>query len=230
MSSSSDSIMSSSSCSSNSISYITSSSSSSMSSVSLTAKIALITSSVDEPWLSSESSKSMSMSSLIFIFFVFDFSFDSPSLTRYSWSALLSVKWISSPSFLTMIPSSSPIALNTLRISSSEASVKSIGLSSESMSMSKSKSMSISSALSASISTSTSSVSSSMSTSTSTSSSSSCSDRDSFTNWLISSFIVEASIPFAFSAIASSTFFIWISASCTKFLFSCIEKCNLFNL
>ena len=136
-----------------------------------------------------------------------DFVFDSPSLIMYSLSESLSVSWISSSSFVTIIPSSSLIALKTFKISSSDAPVKSIGVSSESMSSSISISPSMSSS-SASISMSISSSSEagiSISASTSTSS---CSERDSFTNWLISSFIVEASIPFAFSAIASSTFFI----------------------
>ena len=184
-------------------------------------KIASITSCTD-----SSVSVWFIMSSISFMF-ISSSSSDSPSFTRYSVSASLSVKWISSPSFLTMIPSSSPIALNTFRISSSDASVKSIGLSSsESMSMSVSTSIStssVSSSTSISTSISTSSVSTSASTSVSKSTSS-CSERDSFTNWLISSFIVEWSIPFAFSAIASSTFFIWISASCTNDLFSCMKN------
>ena len=141
-----------------------------------------------------------------------------------------------------MIPSSSPIALNTFKISSSDAPVKSSGnitsssstprskpSSSESLSINiVSNSISSSSPVTSSDSSSVSSISSSIlpcsviadsfffselliSIPSSTSFS-----RDSFTNSLISSFIVEASIPFAFCVTASSKFFICSNASSTK--------------
>ena len=164
------------------------------------------------------------LSSSIVSSIVSSFSSDSPSLTRYSESVSLSVKWRSSPSFLTMMPSSSPIALNTFKISSSEALRKSIGSSDSSSTSSNSMSISEKSSSSASSSSPAGfKLSSSSESSSASNSNSSCSERDSFTNWEISSFIVDWSIPFAFSAIASSTCFIWISASSTTFLFSCMK-------
>ena len=161
----------------------------------------------------------------------------SPIWILYSTSASVSSRLIISPSFLMIIPSWSPIALKTFKISSSEAFVKSIGSSSsssivgnsnsssnESSSSSNSSSIgnSLSSSSSSSISVSSSSCSpSSLSMYESNSESSSVS-KDSFTNSLISSFIVEASIPFAFSETTFSKLFIWIRASSTRFCFSAI--------
>ena len=156
------------------------------------------------------SSASSTSNKLVFILFEFLFS-DSPSFIRYSSSELLSVRCISSPSFLMIIPSSSPIALKTLSNSSSDKSLSDKSKNSSSSSSSNSVDSSSPNGTSKSNSTSVSTKLSASVSSTSASkltSNSSCSDRDSFTNWLISSFMVEASIPFAFSAIASSTCFI----------------------
>ena len=129
-----------------------------------------------------------------------------------------------SSSFLTIIPSSSPIALKTFKTSSGDADVKSSGGISISLSPSSSPpSISISKPRLASGSPPSSSTSTLTSSSspigTSASGSSICgtscsfrdffvcfeSIKDSLTNSLISCFIVEASIPFAFSLIAFST-------------------------
>ena len=143
-----------------------------------------------------------------------------------------------------MIPSSSPIAFQTFNTSSGDDPVMSNGGISSSLSIGTSASIaekSISSpSTSTSASTSVSSVPSSVSsTSTSPSGaiSSPCSGcsykdfflgpfKDSLTNSLISSFMVEASIPFAFSLIASSIDFICNKASSTieLFLFKLICK------
>ena len=147
------------------------------------------------------------------------------------------------PSCLIMIPSSSLIDLKTFKISSSEAIVMSIGsVSSESISKSISSSSSDSSSSesmsksisTSSISSSSESISISMSTSSSDCSSISTSlvsfsasfFKDSFTSSEISSFIVEASIPFAFSATTCSKFFIWSRASSTNDFFSVILLLN----
>ena len=157
----------------------------------------------------------------------------------YSTSSSSSFKVMWLPSCLTMIPSSSLIDLKTFKISSSDAFVRSIGsVSSESISKSISNSSSDSSSsesISMSISTSSmfsssESISISMSKSSSDCSSISTSFdsfsvsffKDSFTNSEISSFIVEASIPFAFSATTCSKFFICSSASSTNDFFSVI--------
>ena len=157
----------------------------------------------------------------------------------YSVSVLLSVKWMLSPSLTTIIPSSSPIALNTFINSLGLAPVMSSGGNSSSLSVGTSApiiAVISNSPPSGSTSISTSSIPalSSVSTvsssipSTSSVSSSSCSckdffdlepNNDSFTSSLISSFIVEASIPFAFSLIASSIDFICNKVFSTKFSF-----------
>ena len=150
-----------------------------------------------------------------------------------------------SSSFFTMIPSSSPIALNTFKTSSSDAPVRStvsssMSISSSSISNSSSSSMSISSSSmsissssmpisSSSISNSSSAPASSMSTSSSSSSTSTCSLRDSFTNSLISSFMVERSTPFTFSCRASSKFLICKRASSTVFLLFSIYFYRVFK-
>ena len=138
-----------------------------------------------------------------------------------------------------MIPSWSPIALKTFKISASEAFVKSIGSSSSSSIVGNSNSSSssnesssssnsspignsLSSSSSSSISVSSSSCSSSSLFMYESNSESSSVSKDSFTNSLISPFIVEASIPFAFSETTFSKLLIWISASSTRFCFSAI--------
>ena len=122
---------------------------------------------------------------------------DSPNRIIYSLSP--SLRFILLPSFFITIPSSSPIALNTFKTSASEAVVMSI-VSSSPISMSSSSISSPSSVSSTGgISKSSSSSSSSpisMSSSDGgmfrdSSSTSSCSFRDSFTNCLISSLIVD---------------------------------------
>jgi len=115
--------------------------------------------------------------SLTAFFIVFDFLLSS-NLMMYSVSVVLSVNSISSSSCWIMIPSSSPIALNTFNTSSSDANVKSRGGSSgnSTSSVSSSISSSMSSDISKSISGSSTIMSSSISK-TSTSSSSSCSLR-----------------------------------------------------
>ena len=143
-----------------------------------------------------------------------------------------------SPSFLMIIPSLSPIALNTLNTSAIGAFVMSNGGIST---------LSVGTSVLTSVETSVSSPSGDISASTSisapSSSSSTCGNaasasspcsrtffffgvfKDSLTNSLISSFIVEASIPFAFSLIASSIVFICNNAFSTtesfvlKFIF-----------
>ena len=150
-------------------------------------------------------------------------------------------------SFFTMIPSSSPIALNTFKTSSSDAPVRStvsssMSISSSSMSNSSSSSSPMSNSSSSisdssssmpisssSISNSSSAPASSMSTSSSSSSTSTCSLRDSFTNSLISSFMVERSTPFTFSCRASSKFRICKRASSTVFLLFSIYFYRVFK-
>ena len=124
---------------------------------------------------------------------------DSPNRIIYSLSP--SLRFILLPSFFITIPSSSPIALNTFKTSASEAVVMSI-VSSSPISMSSSSISSPSSVSStggiSKSSSSSSSSSSPISMSSSdggmfrdSSSTSSCSFRDSFTNCLISSLIVD---------------------------------------
>ena len=151
-----------------------------------------------------------------------------PSLT----TSILSL----GPSFLKTAATSSGLALVRSKVSESSSISMSNSISSSS-SMSISISISSSSSISSSFSSESISSSSSMSTSISISSSSS-SDlslastiKDSFTNSEISSFIVEESIPFAFSAMTSSKPLIWfITSSANDFLFAILIIVLLINI
>ena len=155
----------------------------------------------------------------------------SPSST----TVILSVSFILENTFITfsigsfvksiVTSSSSSISSSSSNSSSMSSSSISSSMSSSSISSSMSSSSISSSMSSSSISSSSSNSTSAMSDSSSsesTSSSSSCSLRDSFTNSLISCLITEPSIPFAFSATASSKFFIWMIASSKMFFSSAI--------